>query len=59
MRVTTPDGAGEAGQRLLHFLAAERHGSMDWLERKAAERVDPRWASFHAPYSEHPATSTT
>ncbi|MDE2135404.1 MAG: tRNA epoxyqueuosine(34) reductase QueG [Alphaproteobacteria bacterium] len=31
----------EAAQRLGAFLAAGRHGTMDWLEKTAARRADP------------------
>jgi epoxyqueuosine reductase len=30
-----------AGQRLRHFLAAGRHGDMDWMETSADRRADP------------------
>ncbi len=38
-----PASLGEiARQRLAEFLAAGRHGEMDWLERRADERAHPR-----------------
>jgi epoxyqueuosine reductase len=40
--VTAPDGAGAAGLRFREFLAAGRHGDMDWLETTADRRADPR-----------------
>jgi epoxyqueuosine reductase len=40
--VTAPDGAGPAGERLRAFLAAGRHGEMDWLVATADRRADPR-----------------
>lgn len=40
-RVTTPAGIGKAGERLRTFLAAGRHGDMDWMERTADRRADP------------------
>jgi epoxyqueuosine reductase len=40
--VTAPDGAGPAGDRLRAFLAAGRHGEMDWLAATADRRADPR-----------------
>lgn len=41
-RVTTPAGIGSAGGRLHAFLAAGRHGDMDWMERTAERRADPK-----------------
>ena len=34
-----PQGAGE---RLMTFLGESRHGTMDWLERNAERRADPK-----------------
>jgi epoxyqueuosine reductase len=42
VRVTTPDGIGDAGDRLSVFLADQRHGDMDWMAEKADRRADPR-----------------
>jgi epoxyqueuosine reductase len=41
MRVTTPDAVPEVPSRLGEFLAAGRHGQMDWLAERAAWRGDP------------------
>jgi epoxyqueuosine reductase len=41
-RVTAPERAVEAGERLLQFIAAGRHGTMDWMAETAARRADPR-----------------
>jgi epoxyqueuosine reductase len=41
VRVTTPGAIGEAGERLLAFLAAGRHGDMAWLATTAERRRDP------------------
>jgi len=40
--VTTPDAIPRAAEGLAAFLAAGRHGSMDWLAANAARRGDPR-----------------
>jgi epoxyqueuosine reductase len=42
VRVTAADAATEAGPRLAEFLAAGRHGDMDWLENNADRRATPR-----------------
>ena len=42
MRVTGPDAAPDLPARLAEWLAAGRHGSMDWLEATADRRADPR-----------------
>ena len=42
LRVTTPDAIGTAGARFAEFLADGRHGDMDWLDRNADRRADPR-----------------
>ncbi len=42
VRITTPEGIGAAGERLQAFLAAGRHGDMQWMEAKAERRADPR-----------------
>ena len=42
MRVTRPDAAPDLPARLAEWLAAGRHGSMDWLETTAGRRADPR-----------------
>ncbi len=40
--VTRLDAVSEAGERLRRFLAAGRHGDMDWMQLHAARRADPR-----------------
>ncbi len=40
--VTTPDGLGPAGERLMEFLAEGRHGDMVWMETHAVRRRDVR-----------------
>ncbi len=40
--VTTPDALPDAPERLGAFLAAGRHGTMDWMETRARERANPR-----------------
>src|SRR5690606_25742636 len=42
VRVTTPDGIGSAGDRLMAFLSEGRHGDMEWMETTAERRADPR-----------------
>ena len=42
MRVARPDAAPDLPARLAEWLAAGRHGSMDWLETTADRRADPR-----------------
>ncbi|HZD25367.1 MAG TPA: tRNA epoxyqueuosine(34) reductase QueG [Alphaproteobacteria bacterium] len=37
-----PDSVLGSGKHLRDFLAAGRHGDMDWLEAKADRRADPR-----------------
>lgn len=39
--LTRPDAIAGAGRRLAAFLAAGRHGSMDWLAERAEWRADP------------------
>ncbi len=41
MRVAAPDAAPEAGQRLMEFLEAGRHGDMGWLATTADRRRHP------------------
>jgi epoxyqueuosine reductase len=41
VRVTTPDAIGPAGERLVEFLDAGRHGDMAWLATTAERRRDP------------------
>jgi epoxyqueuosine reductase len=41
VRVTTPAAIGDAGARLMDYLAAGRHGDMGWMETTAARRPDP------------------
>ena len=40
--ITTPDGAGPAGERLRHFLQQGRHGDMAWMANNADRRADAR-----------------
>lgn len=50
VRVVRPHAIAAAGDRLLDFLAAGRHGTMDWLETHAQRRRDPRqlWAEVRS-----------
>jgi epoxyqueuosine reductase len=41
LRVTTPQAAPDAGERLMEFLAAGRHGDMDWMATTADRRRHP------------------
>ena len=41
VRVTTPDAAPGAGERLMEFLAAGRHGDMSWMATTADRRRHP------------------
>ena len=41
-RVTTPDAAPEAAQRLAAWLAAGHHGDMAWMAETAERRSEPR-----------------
>lgn len=41
VRITRIGDAGDAGDRLRAFLAAGRHGDMDWMETHADRRADP------------------
>lgn len=41
VRVAAPDSTPKAAERLDAFLAAERHGSMGWMESTAARRAAP------------------
>ena len=41
VRVTSPDALGAAGDRLMAFLAQQRHGDMAWMEATAGRRRDP------------------
>jgi epoxyqueuosine reductase len=41
-RITSAGAPAERGERLSAFLAAGRHGDMDWMERRVDERVSPR-----------------
>ena len=45
--ITHPGALTQAGARFHDFLAAEHHGSMDWLARAPDRRIDPRalWPS--------------
>lgn len=42
VRVARPDSIGQAGERLMTFLADGRHGDMDWMAETAERRRDPR-----------------
>ncbi len=42
LRITRPDSIGQAGDRLLQFLEAGRHGDMAWLETAADRRRHPK-----------------
>ncbi|MFO1150680.1 MAG: tRNA epoxyqueuosine(34) reductase QueG [Alsobacter sp.] len=42
VRVAAPDAIPEAPARLRAWLAAGRHGDMDWMDETAARRADPR-----------------
>jgi len=39
--VSTPDSIGSAGDHLMQFLSADRHGDMDWLATTADRRCHP------------------
>ena len=41
VRITTPDAASAAGTRLTEFLAAGRHGDMDWMAANCQRRQSP------------------
>ncbi len=41
VRVTSPDALGGAGERLVEFLAADRHGDMTWMATTADRRQHP------------------
>lgn len=41
VRVTTPGAAAAAGGRLAEFLAAGRHGDMEWMAANAERRQSP------------------
>jgi len=41
VRITSPDAVGVAGQRLVEFLAADRHGDMTWVATTADRRQHP------------------
>jgi len=40
--VTSPEGFGQAGERLGEFVDKGRHGSMGWMEETLARRCDPK-----------------
>jgi epoxyqueuosine reductase len=42
VRFTTAGAAPQSGERLASFLAQERHGSMDWMQKHADRRSDPK-----------------
>jgi epoxyqueuosine reductase len=42
VRVASPNAIGSAAEHLAAFLAAGRHGDMDWLEKNSDRRSDPR-----------------
>ena len=41
-RVTTPGAVSEAGERLYAWLAADRHGELEWMADRVEWRSDPR-----------------
>lgn len=41
VRITSPDAFGGAGERLVEFLAADRHGDMTWMATTADRRQHP------------------
>jgi epoxyqueuosine reductase len=41
-RVTVPEAIGQAGERLMKFLASGAHGDMAWMSSTATRRRDPR-----------------
>ncbi|WLS03971.1 tRNA epoxyqueuosine(34) reductase QueG [Shinella oryzae] len=41
-RITAPDSIPQAPARLADFLAADYHGTMDWMAETEARRADPR-----------------
>lgn len=41
-RITGPDSIPQAPARLADFLAADYHGTMDWMAETEARRADPR-----------------
>ena len=41
LRVTSPESIGQAGDRLMDFLASGRHGDMDWMQTAADRRRHP------------------
>jgi len=40
-RVTSPEAAAGAGERLMEFISAGRHGDMDWMATTAERRRHP------------------
>lgn len=42
VRFTDAEATPEAAARLLRFLALNRHGAMDWMERRSEQRADPK-----------------
>ena len=50
MRITRPDAAPLAAERLEHWLALGHHGEMGWMEARAAERSAPNvlWADVRS-----------
>jgi epoxyqueuosine reductase len=49
-RVTVPEAIGQAGERLMMFLASGSHGDMAWMFSTAMRRRDPRalWPAVRA-----------
>jgi len=41
-RITSPDAIPQAPARLADFLAADYHGTMEWMAETEARRADPR-----------------
>ncbi|HEY5337845.1 MAG TPA: tRNA epoxyqueuosine(34) reductase QueG [Rhizomicrobium sp.] len=42
VRFAAADAAPQAAEHLAEFLAQERHGSMDWMQKNADRRADPK-----------------
>ena len=42
VRFAVANAAPQSGERLAAFLAQERHGSMDWMQKNADRRADPK-----------------
>src|SRR6202000_2275069 len=42
VRFAAADATPQSGERLAAFLEQERHGSMDWMQKNADRRADPK-----------------